>query len=304
MKILLTGSNGLLGQKIVAKCDNDSSIDLLATSKGENRISLFPVNYQSIDITEESEIREVVSKFQPDVIINTAAMTNVDACESAKEEAWKLNVIAVENLLKVSKENNIHLIHLSTDFVFDGENGPYKEGDEPNPVSYYGKTKLEAEKSLLNSEYKNWAIARTIIVYGIAEQMSRSNLVLWAKGALEKGQHIKVVNDQFRSPTLAEDLAEGCLLIAKKHATGIFHLSGEVTESIFDLVNHIANYWNLDKTLIEAISSTTLNQDAKRPPKTGFDISKAKQLLGYQPHTFTEGLHVIDNQLKSEVYSV
>lgn len=302
MKILLTGSNGLLGQKIVAKCINDPSIELLATSKGENRISLFPVNYQSLDITNEKEVREIVSKFQPDVIINTAAMTNVDACESAKDEAWKLNVVAVENLLKVSEENNIHLIHLSTDFIFDGENGPYKEDDEPCPVSYYGETKLEAEKLLLESSYNNWAIARTIIVYGIAEKMSRSNLVLWAKGALEKGQNIKVVNDQFRSPTLAEDLAEGCLLIAKKHATGVFHISGEVTESIYDLVSHVASYWGADISLIEAISSTTLNQDAKRPPRTGFDISKAKTELGYQPHSFTEGLQIIDEQLKSGNY--
>lgn len=302
MKILLTGSNGLLGQKIVEKCANDSTIELLATSKGENRISLYSVNYESLDITKENEIREIVSQFHPDVIINTAAMTNVDACESAKEEAWKLNVGAVRNLLNVSKENNIHLIHLSTDFIFDGDNGPYKEEDLPNPVSYYGETKLAAEKLLLGDDYENWAIARTIIVYGIAEKMSRSNLILWAKVALEKEQDIKVVDDQFRSPTLAEDLAEGCLLIAKKHATGIFHLSGEKTESIFDLVNHIADYWGLNKKLIKAISSTTLNQEAKRPPKTGFDISKAKRQLGYQPHSFTEGLHLIDQQLKSGRY--
>lgn len=302
MKILLTGSNGLLGQKIVAKCANDNSIELMCTSKGENRISLFPVNYTPLDITSESEIKELVKDFQPDVIINTAAMTNVDACESDKQGAWELNVEAVKHLLNVSKENNIHLIHLSTDFIFDGENGPYREDDLPNPLSYYGETKLAAEKLLIESEFQNWAIARTIIVYGIAEQMSRSNLVLWAKGALEKMQEINVVDDQFRSPTLAEDLAEGCLLIAKQHATGIYHLSGEKTESILDLVYHVANVWGLSKDSITSISSTTLNQAAKRPPRTGFDITKAKEDLGYQPHSFEDGLALIDEQLKSGVY--
>jgi dTDP-4-dehydrorhamnose reductase len=146
-----------------------------------------------------------------------------------------------------------------------------------------------------------WSILRTIIVYGIADDMSRSNLVLWAKGALEKGQKINVVDDQFRSPTLAEDLAEGCILCAEKTAEGIFNISGEKTYSILELVHKVAEYWKLDKSLINPVSSATINQSAKRPPRTGFIIDKAKKVLGYNPHSFEEGLAVLDAQLTARL---
>jgi dTDP-4-dehydrorhamnose reductase len=142
-----------------------------------------------------------------------------------------------------------------------------------------------------------WAIARTIIVYGIVDNMSRSNIVLWAKDALSKGQKINVVDDQFRSPTLAEDLAEGCILIAEKGATGVYNLSGPNTFSILDLVYKVADYWKLDKSLVTPSKSNTLNQPAKRPPRTGFIIDKAKKELGYNPHSFEEGLKILDGQL-------
>ena len=152
------------------------------------------------------------------------------------------------------------------------------------------------EKVLVKSSIK-WSVARTIIVYGIVDNMSRSNIVLWAKDALTKGQNINVVDDQFRSPTLAEDLADGCILIADKNATGIYHLSGPNTMSILELVYVVADYWKLDKSLITPSKSTNLNQAAKRPPRTGFDISKAKRELGYNPHSFSEGLAILDLQL-------
>jgi len=127
--------------------------------------------------------------------------------------------------------------------------------------------------------------------------MSRSNIVLWAKDALSKGQKINVVDDQFRSPTLAEDLADGCMLIAEKGATGIYHLSGPNTMSILELVYSVADFWKLDKSLITPSKSNTLNQAAKRPPRTGFDISKARKELGYAPHSFVDGLKILDAQL-------
>ena len=193
----------------------------------------------------------------------------------------------------------IHYIyHLSTDFIFDGEKGSeYIETDIPNPQSYYALSKFESEKVLQKSKI-NWAIARTIIVYGIVDNMSRSNIVLWAKDALTKGQKINVVDDQFRSPTLAEDLADGCILIADKKAKGIYHLSGPKTMSILELVYSVADFWKLDKSLVTPSKSDNLNQAAKRPPRTGFDISKAKRELGYAPHSFEEGLKILDAQLK------
>jgi len=164
-------------------------------------------------------------------------------------------------------------------------------------LSYYALSKYESEKIVQKSTIK-WSIARTIIIYGIADNMSRSNLVLWAKDALTKGQKINVIDDQFRSPTLAEDLADGCILIADKGAEGIFHLSGPTTYSIADLVCQVADFWKLDKSTIVIIKSDTLNQAAKRPPYTGFVIDKAIKVLGYRPHTFIEGLKVLDEQLK------
>lgn len=299
MRLLITGSNGLLGQKLVKLLSGKDNIVLLATSKGENRINNKEgYQYQSLDITNKEEVINIVNEFQPHTVINTAAMTNVDACESDRELCWDLNVNAVKYLIEASERNNTHLIHLSTDFIFDGENGPYKEKDEPNPVSYYGKSKYEAEKLLQASNIK-WSIARTIIVYGIGENMSRSNIVLWAKEALEKGNPLTIVDDQFRAPTLAEDLAMGCWLIAKNEVEGIFHLSGKDIMSIIDLVYRVADFYGLDKSIVAPIKSSSLNQAAKRPPKTGFILDKAINDLGYSPCSFEEGLTVLTKQLDS-----
>ncbi|HEX8517036.1 MAG TPA: SDR family oxidoreductase [Bacteroidia bacterium] len=302
-KILITGSNGLLGQKIVYELLKRNDVRIVATSTGENRMTVKEgYLYESLDITDLPAVRAVLGKHLPDAIINTAAMTNVDLCESKKDECFTLNVSAVQNLVDVITEikevKEIHLIHLSTDFIFDGKKGsPYIETDEPNPLSHYACSKVESEKILQESKIR-WAIARTIIVYGVADNLSRSNIVLWAKDALSKGQKINVVNDQFRAPTLAEDLAKGCILIADKAATGIYHLSGPETFSILDLVYKVADFWKLDKSLITPAKSDSLNQPAKRPAYTGFVIEKAKRELGYDPLSFEAGLKVLAGQLK------
>lgn len=298
MRILVTGSNGLLGQKLIKLLGNKSTIELLATSKGANRVSnQTGYQYQSLDITNKQEINTVFDTFKPNVVINTAAMTNVDACEDDKELCWDLNVNAVKYMIAAAEKHNTHFIHLSTDFVFDGEAGPYKETDQPNPLSYYGESKYEAEKLLQASNIK-WSIVRTIIVYGVAENMSRSNIVLWAKDALAKGNPLNIVDDQFRSPTLAEDLAMGCWLIAEKEAQGIYHISGKDVLSIIDLVYAVADFYGFDKSIVSATSSVNLNQAAKRPPKTGFILDKAIKDLDYSPCSFKEGLAIITEQLK------
>lgn len=302
MKILVTGSNGLLGQKLVYALKEKKGVELLASSKGVNRM-LDQEGYQyfSLDVTDEAEVKNILEKYQPDTVIHTAAMTNVDVCESEKENCWKLNVNAVQNIvasLEILSSDNYrpHLIHLSTDFIFDGLQGPYKEEDSPAPVSYYGLSKLEAEKIVLSSSIKS-AILRTVLVYGVVDSMSRSNIVLWAKGALEKGQPINVVDDQFRTPTLAEDLAQACILAAEKKATGVFHISGADFMSIIELVERVADFYGLDKKLIRPVKSDTLNQPAKRPPVTGFVLDKARKELNYQPHSFIEGLKIVNSQL-------
>ncbi len=296
--ILVTGSNGLLGQKIVYKLLQRSDVNLVAASKGENRLrEKNGYTYINLDISKLEDVRAAIENFQPQVIINTAAMTNVDECETKREECWAANVTAVENFVDAIGNSAIHFIHLSTDFVFDGEAGPYKEEDQPNPLSYYALSKYESEKVLQKSNI-SWAILRTIIVYGIVDNMSRSNVVLWAKGALEKGQPINVVDDQFRSPTLAEDLADACISTADKRAKGIYHVSGKDIMSILELVYRVADFWKLDKSIVKPIKSDTLNQAAKRPPRTGFILNKAYRELDYKPHSFEEGLKILDAQLK------
>ena len=301
--ILVTGSNGLLGQKITEKIRTEKSVHLIATSKGTNR---FPLKdgyiYAEMDILDPTQLREVIEQYKPDAIIHTAAMTNVDTCHIERELAFQLNVIATQTLVSLCEEFNIQFVHLSTDFVFDGLDGPYNEEAKPNPVSYYGETKLNAEELVINST-SHWVILRTILVYGIVSDMSRSNIVLWAKAALEKGDIINVVNDQYRMPTLAEDLADACLLAIEHDAQGIFHISGKDMMSVVELVKRVAAYYQLDKSLINEVNSASLNQAAKRPLKTGFILDKAMTKLNYHPHSFEEGMEMMDRQVKSLVES-
>ena len=296
-KILITGANGLLGQKLIDLYLTKPDKTLIATAKGDCR---YPHRnnfiYASLDITNQQEVEEVINRFQPDCVINTAAMTNVDVCETEKEACDALNVEAVKYLADACKKVNAHFIHISTDFIFDGENGPYSEEAEALPLSYYGWSKLKGE-DMVKTHANSWAILRTVLVYGVVHDMSRSNIVLWAKGALEKGQTINVVDDQFRTPTLAEDLAMGCFLAEDQQAQGIYNISGKDFMNIFELVNAIANYYELDASLIKRSSSTNLNQPAKRPPITGFKLDKAMRELNYQPHSFSEGLEIVKQQL-------
>ena len=298
-KILVTGSNGLLGQKLVHLILDHSNHILLATSKGENRLkSRSDFDYRSLDITDKNRVDSIVSEFKPDVLINSAAMTNVDACESNKENCIALNVGGVKNLVAACENHNTHLIHVSTDFVFDGKAGPYSENDQPNPLSFYGQSKYDSELIVSNSSLSKWSIARTIIIYGIVENMSKSNVVLWAKSALESGSELKIVDDQFRSPTYADDLAKGCLLIAEKEKNGIYHLSGKESMSILELVYRVADFYGLDKSTISPVKSESLNQAAKRPPVTGFVLDKANKELGYYPISFNDGLKLLTKEIE------
>ncbi len=298
MKVLITGSNGLLGQKLIERYQSNTEVQLIATARGADRFPN-PVGYvyESLDITNQQEVKQIIAKHLPEVVINTAAMTNVDACESDKDGCDLLNVKAVEYLVEACNAHQVHLVHLSTDFIFNGTHGPVTEEEKPDPLSYYGHSKWKAEQVVMN-HCKSWAIARTVLVYGIVSDMSRSNIVLWAKGALESGKSINVVSDQFRTPTLAEDLAQGCALIAAKKAQGIYNISGKDFMSVFDLVYKVATFWNLDKSLLNISTSEGIKQPAKRPPITGFILDKAMRDLGYAPHSFEQGLAVLDTQLK------
>jgi dTDP-4-dehydrorhamnose reductase len=299
MRILVTGSNGLLGQKLVAALRSDPEVKLIATSRGEDRtVGPGGYLYMPLDCTDEAAVHRAFDETHPDAVIHTAAMTNVDACELDPVACRLQNVTTVGHLVSASKSLDAHFIHLSTDFIFDGRNGPYSEEDRPDPLSIYGQSKWDAERIVIDSGLRKWAIARTIIVYGIAKGLSRSNVVLWARSALEKGQPIKVVDDQWRMPTLAEDLADGCIRIAKRGATGIYNLSGPDGMSILELVQRVGRFFDLDTSTITRVDSDSLGQPAKRPPRTGFVLDKARRDLGYAPRGFEEGLAVLREQLE------
>ena len=293
MRLLITGSNGLLGQKIVRICLKRDT-DFLATSFGKNRSQDCPdTNYAELDITNLANIEEIFKAYQPTHIIHTAALTNVDYCEQHPEECKEVNVSATKKLWEAAQKINAHFQLLSTDFVFDGLTGNYKETDIPSPVSIYGQSKVDAEKVLLQSENTNWSIARTIIVYGTANNLSRTNIVLWSIDALTKGDPMKIINDQFRMPTWADDLAWGCLEICNRNKNGIFHLCGPELMAVNEIVSRIATFLGVTTSNVEIISSSTLNQPAKRPPHTGFDLTKSQQELGYAPQTLEATLALL-----------
>lgn len=292
-KILITGSNGLLGQKLVAQCIKNR-IEFLATSNGENRNPDCPEsNYLEMDITNPIQIASAFEQFQPQHVIHTAAITNVDYCELNPDECQKVNVNGTKFLLDACIKINAHFSFLSTDFVFDGEKGNYKEEDLPNPLSVYAQSKFESEQLILNSTYSNASIVRAIIVYGRGNNLSRSNIVSWAKEALTKGEKMNIVDDQFRAPTWADDLAWACLRIAEIDAKGIFHICGPETLSIYAIVERVAAHFGLSTDKLVRVSSATLSQPAKRPPKTGFDLAKSCTELGYNPKRLEETLDLI-----------
>lgn len=299
MKILVTGSNGLLGQKVSRILEAEAGISPVFTARKNLTYPVKKGVFSILDIADPIQVRQVIEEMKPAVIIHTAAMTQVDDCELNQEECWKQNVLATQYLLDSAERVGAFFIHVSTDFIFDGTTGPLDENAIPAPVNYYGQSKLAAEEAVKNSKV-DWAILRTVLVYGVAHDMSRSNIVLWVKKSLEEGKNIKVVDDQWRTPTLAEDLAMGCWLTAQKRATGKFNVSGDEMMTPYDIAVRTARFFKLDESLITKTDSTQFRQPAARPLKTGFIIEKAKRQLNYKPHSFEAGLQLIQEQIKSQ----
>jgi dTDP-4-dehydrorhamnose reductase len=296
-KVLITGGNGLLGQKVV-KLFTENKYQVFAVSRGQNRIESFSnFNYQSLNLTNLTEVKQYINKIKPNYIVNCAAMTNVDQCEIEKETCNILNTSLVKTLTEYCEKENAFLVQLSTDFIFDGEKGNYAENDTPNPLNYYGKSKLNAENILINSSIK-FAILRTILVYGKVENPNRNNIVLWIKNALENKQSINLITDQYRTPTYNIDLANACFEAIHQTKTGIFHISSTQLLSIYEIGLQIAKVFNLDTSLIKKISTKKLNQKAKRPIKTGFNLTKSTMELNLKFYSFKENLEQLKSSLK------
>lgn len=297
LRVLITGANGLLGQALVDRLSQSDRYEILATGRDED--SFHPSNppYEPLDITDPSQPITVVDRFAPDVLINCAAMTQVDTCETEQQACWAVNAAAVGSLSDVCAERNIHLVHISTDFVFDGADGPYREEDTPDPVNYYGKAKLAGEHSIQNSSLDRWTIVRTVLVYGTAHELKRSNIALWITDELSSGRTVQIVEDQWRSPTYVHDLAAGIQQVIDRNAFGLFHLSGPELLSVYDFARQIARAYAFDTSLVQPTSSEALGQKARRPPRTGFVIEKARRELGFQPYSIDKALQDLGSAL-------
>ena len=296
-RVLVIGSNGLLGQKVAELLIRGSNYDIILGSVEPAPVrELTSADYVQVDITSRKEVRDLVSSSSPDVIINCAAMTNVDACETERELAWKINVGGVENLADAARKNGIHVLHVSSDYVFDGKSGPYAEDDRPEPISYYGKTKLASENALRTSEIP-FFIARTMVLYGYAPGV-KANFALWLVRSLRDKQPIRVVSDQMGNPTLVDDLAFGLIQAMEARRTGVYHLAGREIMSRYDFAVQTAKVFALDPLLIQPIETGQLKQPAARPLKSGLITLKAEVELGFKPSTVEQGLRTLKSQLQ------
>lgn len=297
-RILVTGANGLLGQALVERLAREPGYDVLATGRQAEPLHTgVSGGYVSMDVTSPSDVRAVFDDFAPDVVVNCAAMTQVDACESERDRCWKVNVDAVDHLARACLAGGSRLVQVSTDFVFDGRSGPYRENDRPEPVNFYGRSKLAAENAARGAGMDRWSVVRTVLVFGTGERLSRSNFVLWVAGELAEGRPVRVVTDQFRTPTWSADLADGIERVIRFGKTGTYHISGRELMSVHEAARTVAEVFGHDPDLVLPVDGRTFSQPAPRPLHTGFLILKAETELGYRPTPFRRALATVRDTL-------
>lgn len=259
-----------------------------------------PVRFLQMDITSPDQVKAAFEQFKPDVVIHSAAMTQVDVCETNPDRCDEVNIVGTRLVARAAEASGARFIFLSSDFVFDGTDGPYAEDAQPNPVSTYGWSKLQGEY-ITRSLRVPWAIVRTILVYGITPVMNRGNLVTWVRDSLIQKKAVNVVDDQFRMPTLVDDLADGIIRIIERNKSGIFHLSGPEMTSVHGFALKTASFFNLDDSLITPVKSSSLGQPGQRPPSTGFILEKAREELDFDPRNLDAGLAVVQYLLEDNI---
>lgn len=280
-KLLIIGT-GLLGSRIVEMASGEFEI--------VNTYNKIPVDLQStvshqLDITDRKVTFRMIKELNPDYIMHTAAHTGVDYCEVHRSEAYNVNVTGTRNVSEASDEIGAKLVYVSTDYVFDGAKGRYREGDVTNPINYYGKTKLEGE-DVVKSTCNDGIIARTSVLYGW--NPAKPNFVTWALNELMTGNRMRIVSDQSNSPTLSDNLADMLIELTKRDEHGVFHTSGGECISRYDFAIEIAEIFDLNSELIEPITSDQLNWIAKRPADSSLDVSKISNIA--KPLTIEESL--------------
>jgi dTDP-4-dehydrorhamnose reductase len=298
-KLLVIGSSGLVGSKLSA-LSAEHSFEAYNTTN-LRRTSLARVT--RLDVTDHDSTFRLVKEIQPKVIVNTAAITNVDYCETHNEEAQRVNVEGVSNLVEAVAENNIRLVHISTDYVFDGSFGHYTEDDTPKPVNYYGQTKLDSEKIV--SKLSSFAIARPSVIYGwnppetsgaASDSAKPMNFAMFVLDRLRRNEIVRAVRDQYSSPTFADNLAEALLRLARHPDNGIFHTAGRSCLSRYELAVKLAEIFGYPTRMVQPTFSSEFKQLAERPRNSCLIVEKAEKALGMKFLTVEEGIKEMKNQ--------
>ncbi|MCZ6776493.1 MAG: dTDP-4-dehydrorhamnose reductase [Ignavibacteria bacterium] len=302
-RVLIVGSNGLLGQKVTDLLLRGSAYTVSLASKAEKPIrEVGATQYMAMDITSRKDVKHVIFLCEPDIIINAAAMTNVDACEKERELAWRINVGGVQNIIEAARKNDAEIVHISTDYVFNGKAGPYEENEQPDPLNYYGRSKLASENELRTSGL-NHCIIRTMVLYGFAQGV-KSNFALWLIQNLEKKLAVRVVNDQYGNPTLADDLAHGIMSALELGRSGIYNIAGREIISRHEFAVRLAEVFGFDSALIIPVKTSDVRQPAARPLKSGLITLKAEVELGIKPSTVEQGVTVLKSQMSRNAKKV
>ena len=286
MKVLITGCHGLLGQRLVKYAP--PGCDVVATDLSKDHAFIPAKIYRSCDLTDLDALRYLIDTEQPDDIINAAAYTNVDGAEEERDLCWLVNVIAVENLVQAARRVHADIYHVSTDYIFNGREGPYREDDTPNPLGFYGQSKLAAEQVLKGSPL-NITIARTMVLYGVSEN-NRPDFVGWLIRKLRNGDPVHIVTDQIGNTTLSDDLARALWQTVRTSYHGVVHIAGREIVSRFEFALKIAKVFGLDASLINPITTADLKQKAPRPLQSGLIVEKAIDTLGLELSDVEGGL--------------
>ena len=294
-KVLITGSNGLLGQALIRKFSPTTQLFCCDLQPSNYLGNIYPLEYFKADITNRNELEPVVVSAKPDIVINAAAYTDVDRSEIEKELCWSRNVHSLEVIIDSCHSFSPLLIQISTDYVFDGKEAPYRENDTPKPLGYYGHTKYMAERIVKGSKLE-YIIARSMILYGSGLQV-RPNFALWVIQQLKAGKTIQVVTDQIGNPTFIDELAEGLFRLIEREEYGLFHITGQEICSRYDFACKIAAVFKLDKSLIHPVTTSALLQKAPRPMNSAFTLDKLYNTLDWLPAKIDDSLLTLKSQL-------
>ncbi|XRO75829.1 dTDP-4-dehydrorhamnose reductase [Methanocaldococcus sp. 28A] len=282
---------GMIGYEIIKKYLEFDDYDVYIITRSDKGF-FNDVERYFVDITNENKIKETIKTINPDYVINTAAMTNVDLCETERDLAYKINALGAKYIGEICKEIGCFLCHISTDYVFDGEKGNYTEEDPINPINYYGYTKAEGERLLNELDYDAISIVRISVPYCISPV--KDNFFMWVLEKLKNNEVVNAVIDQWNTPTYVNELVEGIIKIYENYDNGLLHFGGGEKVSRYEFALKVAEIFEFDMSLIKPIRSSELGWKAKRPKDTSLNSEKAEKLLNIKLKTVKEAF----NELK------